>query len=59
MQQEMDPNTFTQKDLMQHLLHAPQHAVAREEVAAQFRNAEQQKNVLRKLTNHWEGSNKR
>ena len=27
-----DPNTFTQKDLMQHLLHATQHAATREEL---------------------------
>jgi len=42
MQQEIDPNTFTQKDLMQHLLQASQHAVTREEMTAQFRQAEQQ-----------------
>jgi len=42
MQQEIDPNTFTQKDLMQHLLQASQHAVTREEMVAQFRQAEQQ-----------------
>jgi len=42
MQQEIDPNTFTQKDLMQHLLQASQHAVTREEMAAQFRQTEQQ-----------------
>ena len=29
-----DPNTFTQKDLMQHLLHATQHAATREELQA-------------------------
>lgn len=40
MKQEVDPNTFTQKDLMQHLLHASQHTVTREEMAAQFRQAE-------------------
>jgi len=38
---EQDPNTFTQKDLMQHLLHAAQHAVTREEMAAQFSQAEE------------------
>ena len=27
-----DPNTFTQKDLMQNLLHASQHAATREEL---------------------------
>ena len=27
-----DPSTFTQKDLMQHLLHASQHAATREEL---------------------------
>ena len=27
-----DPNTFTQKDLMQHLLHATQHTATREEL---------------------------
>jgi len=42
MQQEIDPNTFTQKDLMQHLLQASQHAVTREEMVAQFRQSEQQ-----------------
>jgi len=42
MPQEIDPNTFTQKDLMQHLLQASQHAVTREEMTAQFRQAEQQ-----------------
>jgi len=31
-----DTDTFTQKDLMQHLLHAAQHSVTREEMAAQF-----------------------
>jgi len=40
MQPETDPNTFTQKDLMQHLLHASQHTVTREEMAAQFVQAE-------------------
>jgi len=40
MQPETDPNTFTQKDLMQHLLHASQHTVTREEMAAQFTQAE-------------------
>jgi len=40
MQPETDPNTFTQKDLMQHLLHASQHTVTREEMAAQFIQAE-------------------
>jgi len=40
MQPEIDPNTFTQKDLMQHLLHASQHTVTREEMAAQFTQAE-------------------
>jgi len=40
MQPEIDPNTFTQKDLMQHLLHASQHTVTREEMAAQFIQAE-------------------
>ena len=29
-----ESNTFTQKDLMQHLLHATQHAAAREELQA-------------------------
>jgi len=29
-----DLNTFTQKDLMQHLLHASQHAATREELQA-------------------------
>ena len=29
-----DPNTFTQKDLMQNLLHASQHAATREELDA-------------------------
>jgi len=38
---ETDPNTFTQKDLMQHLLHAAQHSVTREEMAGQFSQAEQ------------------
>ncbi len=38
MQQEIDPNTFTQKDLLQ----ASQHAVTREEMTAQFRQTEQQ-----------------
>ena len=38
--QEDDKNTFTQKDLMQHLLHAAQHAVTREEMIAQFAQAE-------------------
>jgi len=42
MQQDIDPNTFTQKDLMQHLLQASQHAVTREEMTAQFSQAEQQ-----------------
>jgi|GEM_PF-877866 len=42
MQQEIDPNTFTQKDLMQHLLQVSQHAVTREEMVAQFRQSEQQ-----------------
>ena len=41
MQPEIDPNTFTQKDLIQHLLHTAQHAVTREEMAAQFAQAEQ------------------
>jgi len=40
MQSETDPNTFTQKDLMQHLLHASQHTVTREEMVAQFIQAE-------------------
>ena len=37
-----DPNsdTFTQKDLLQHLLHATQHSVTREEMASQFVQAE-------------------
>ncbi len=40
MSEETDPNTFTQKDLMQHLLHAAQHSVTREEMASQFVQAE-------------------
>lgn len=35
-----DPDTFTQKDLMQHLLHAAQHSVTREEMAEQFAQSE-------------------
>ena len=41
MQPEINPNTFTQKDLMQHLLHTAQHAVTREEMAAQCAQAKQ------------------
>jgi len=37
---ETDPNSFTQKDLMLHLLHAAQHSVTREEMANQFALAE-------------------
>jgi len=40
MTPETDSNTFTQKDLMQHLLHAAQHSVTREEMAGQFSQAE-------------------
>jgi len=40
MNTEVDPNNFTQKDLMQHLLHAAQHSVTREEMAVQFSQAE-------------------
>jgi len=40
MKLEDDPNTFTQKDLMQHVLHAAQHSVTREEMAVQFSQAE-------------------
>jgi len=36
-----DKESFTQKDLMQHLLHAAQHSVTREEMASQFVQAEQ------------------
>ncbi len=35
-----DNNTFTQKDLLQHLLHAAQHSVTREEMIVQFSRAE-------------------
>jgi len=40
MNTEVDPNNFTQKDLMQHLLHAAQHSVTREEMVVQFSQAE-------------------
>ena len=30
--EQQDPNTFTQKDLMQHLLNASQHVATREEL---------------------------
>jgi len=40
MNKDVDPNTFTQKDLMQHVLHAAQHSVTREEMAVQFSQAE-------------------
>jgi len=40
MNKEVDSNTFTQKDLMQHLLHAAQRSVTREEMTVQFLQAE-------------------
>jgi len=55
MQPEIDPNTFTQKDLMQHLLHTAQHAVTREEMTAQFAQAEQRnKERLEQIDNRFE-----
>ncbi len=40
MSEDLDPNNFTQKDLMQYLLHAVQHSVTREEMSSQFEQAE-------------------
>ncbi len=41
MSENTDTNTFTQRDLLQHLLQAAQHSVTREEMASQFTRAEQ------------------
>ncbi|MBE0469473.1 MAG: hypothetical protein IBX55_08225 [Methyloprofundus sp.] len=41
MSEISDSNTFTQRDLLQHLLQAAQHSVTREEMASQFMRAEQ------------------
>ncbi|MDF1582797.1 MAG: hypothetical protein RQ733_07740 [Methyloprofundus sp.] len=41
MSEISDSNTFTQRDLLQHLLQATQHSVTREEMASQFMRAEQ------------------
>jgi len=40
MPTETNSEQFTQKDLLQHLLHAAQHSVTREEMASQFAQAE-------------------
>ena len=41
MSENTDSNTFTQRDLLQHLLQAAQHSVTREEMASQFTRGEQ------------------
>ncbi len=40
MSEDINPNSFTQKDLMVHLLHTAQHSVTREEMANQFAQSE-------------------